>query len=414
MTRRYFASALVLSGVCLFIASSAVAQDWPQWRGPNRDGKVTGFTAPDAWPKTLTEKWKVTVGLGDSTPALLRDKLYVFAEQGTDEVTQCLDASTGKEIWQDKYPAHGSVTGAPARHGKGPRSSPAVAQGKVVTLDFAGILSCLDAATGKVVWRKDKDVPSAPKFLVATSPVLVDGMCIVQEGAGAKGGLLALDLNSGEEKWNWTGDGAAYSSPVLAKIGDVNQIVTESEKFLNGIDVATGKLLWQTAFAGRGMSSYNAATPIVDGNTVFCTGHGSKAFTIDKQADAFAAKELWSNDQMGTQFNTPVLNDGHLYGLSSKGNFFCMDAKTGKVLWTDTAKHPPFCAIVDAGSVLIALPPEGELTIIKPSAEKFDVLAKFKVSDNATYAHPVIAGNRIYIKDKDSLTLLLISGKDAA
>jgi outer membrane protein assembly factor BamB len=413
MTRRCVRSAFLLSVICAFMASTALAQDWPQWRGANRDGKVTGFAVPDAWPKSLAQKWKVTVGLGDSTPALVGDKLYVFAQQDTDQVTLCLDASSGKEIWRDKYPSHGSVTGAPARHGQGPRSSPAVADGKVVTLDFAGVLSCLDATSGKVVWRKDKELPPTPRFLVATSPILVDGMCIVQQGAGEKGGLDAYDLTSGESKWTWTGDGAAYSSPVLAKIGDANQIVAETDKFLNGIDVATGKLLWQTPFAGRGMA-YNAATPIIDGNTIYCTGHGSKAFTIDKQGDAFAATQLWSNDAVGTQFNTPVLSGGNLYGLSSKGNFFCMDAKTGKVLWTDTAKHPAFCAIVDAGSVLIALPPEGELTIIKPSAEKFDMPAKFKVSDNATYAYPVVAGNRIYIKDKDSLTLFLVSGKDAA
>jgi outer membrane protein assembly factor BamB len=397
----------------LVTTAAAFAQDWPQWRGPNRDGKVSGFTAPDQWPKTLTEKWKVNVGMGDSTPALVGDKLYVFAEQGTDEVTLCLDANTGKEIWTEKYPSHGSISGAPTRHGKGPRSSPAVADGKIVTLDFAGVLSCLDAATGKVIWRKDKDIPTPPRFYVATSPILVNGMCIVRIGGGDKGGLTALDLNTGDPKWNRSGDGAAYSSPVLAKIGDASQIVEESEKFLDGVDVATGKLLWQTSFAARGMA-YNAATPIIDGDNVLCTGHGSKAFTVSKQGDAFAAKELWTNDQVGTQFNTPVLKDGRLYGLSSKGNFYCMDAKTGKVLWTDTTKHQNFCAIVDAGSVLIALPPDGDLIAFKPSDQKFEELAKFKVSGSPTYAHPVIAGNRIYIKDKDSLTLFLLTGNAAA
>jgi outer membrane protein assembly factor BamB len=398
--------------VFICTCTAAFAQDWPQWRGPNRDGKVSGFTAPDTWPKTLTEKWKVTVGLGDSTPALVGDRLYVFAEQGTDEVTLCLDANTGKEIWNDKYPTHGSITGAPSRHGKGPRSSPLVAEGKVVTLDFAGVLSCLDAGTGKVLWRKDKDIPTPPRFFVATSPIVVDNSCIVRIGGGEKGGLNAFDLTTGEPKWHRPGDNAAYSSPVLAKIGDVNQIVEESEKFLNGVDVATGKLLWQAPFAAQGMA-YNAATPIVDGNTAYCTGHGSKAFQVDKQGEAFLAKELWSNAQVGTQFNTPVLQNGFLYGLSNRGNFFCMDPKTGKVMWTDTTRHQNFCAIVDAGSVLIALPPEGELTIIKPSAQKFEEVAKFKVSSSPTYAHPVVAGNRIYIKDKDSLTLLLLEGKSA-
>ena len=413
MTRRYLTFASMASGFCLLVASTAPAQDWPQWRGPNRDGKVSGFTAPDTWPKALTQKWKVNVGLGDSTPALVGDKLYVFAEQGTDEVTLCLDAASGKEIWNDKYASHGTISGAPTRHGQGPRSSPVVADGKVVTLDFAGVLSCLDAGTGKVMWRKDKDIPTPPRFYVATSPIVVDGMCIVRIGGGDKGGLVAFDLNTGESKWQRSGDGAAYSSPVLARIGDVSQIIEESEKFLDGVDVATGKPLWQTSFAARGMA-YNAATPIVEGDTVYCTGHGSKAFTVSKGGDSFAARELWSNDQVGTQFNTPVLKDGKLYGLSSKGNFFCMDSKTGKVLWTDTAKHQNFCAILDAGPVLIALPPDGQLIVFKPDAQKFEEVAKYKVSDSPTYAHPVIAGNRIYIKDKDSLTLFLLNGNTAA
>ena len=159
--------------VVLIGATRVVAQDWPQWRGPNRDGKVAGFTAPETWPEALAEKWKTTVGSGDATPALVGDKLYVFARQGDDEVTLCLDAGDGRKLWQDKYAAQ-AVTGAAARH-PGPRSSPAVADGKVVTLGVGGVLSCLDAATGKVVWRKDPFPKVVPMFFTAMSPIIVDG-----------------------------------------------------------------------------------------------------------------------------------------------------------------------------------------------------------------------------------------------
>ncbi len=132
-------------------ASCVFGQDWPQWRGPNRDGKVAGFTAPQTWPERLVQKWKATVGLGDATPALVGDKLYVFARQGGDEVTLCLDAGSGKQLWRDEYatPAPG---GSSASH-PGPRSSPAVAEGRIVTFGVNGVLSCLDIATGKVAWR---------------------------------------------------------------------------------------------------------------------------------------------------------------------------------------------------------------------------------------------------------------------
>jgi len=141
----------------VMIASCAWGQDWPQWRGPNRDGKVTGFTAPQQWPAALTQKWKVTVGTGCATPALVAGKLYVFARQGDEEVILCLDADTGQEKWKDTYAAQ-AVTGAARRH-PGPRSSAAVAQGKVVTLGVGGVLSCLDAATGKLAQVLHLHVP---------------------------------------------------------------------------------------------------------------------------------------------------------------------------------------------------------------------------------------------------------------
>ena len=126
-------SRVVMAGcVLLIVAGGVLAQDWPQWRGPGRDGKVSGFTAPQKWPQELAQKWKITVGTGCATPALVGDRLYVFARQGDDEVTLCLNAGTGKEIWRNQYAAQ-AVTGAASRH-PGPRSSPAVADGKVVTL----------------------------------------------------------------------------------------------------------------------------------------------------------------------------------------------------------------------------------------------------------------------------------------
>ena len=130
---------LLAVGVVVMIASRGLAQDWPQWRGPNRDGKVSGFAVPEKWPKELTQKWRVTVGQGDATPVLVGDKLYIFTREGEEEVTRCLDTSSGKELWQDKYEAQ-AVTGAAARH-PGPRSSPTVADGKVITLGVGGILS---------------------------------------------------------------------------------------------------------------------------------------------------------------------------------------------------------------------------------------------------------------------------------
>jgi len=399
----------MLGCVILIGASCVFAQDWPQWRGANRDGKVTGFEAPQEWPKELKLRWKTTVGSGDATPALIGDKLFVFTRQGDDEVTMCLDAGGGKEQWTDKYAAQ-AVTGAPARH-PGPRSSVAVADGKVVTLGVGGVLSCLDAATGKVVWRKDPFPKVVPKFFTSTSPIIVDGMAIGHLGGQDNGAIIAYDLNTGDEKWRWAGEGPAYASPALLTVAGTKQLVTLAEKSVVAIGVADGKLLWQLPFAPAGRT-YNAATPIIDGQTVIYTGagRGTKAVKVEKQGDGFAAKELWSNPELAPQFNTPVLRDGLLFGLTNRGNLFCINAQTGQTAWTDETQRDRggFTSIVSAGSCLMALPSSSELIVFKPSDKEYSELAVIKVSETPSYAHPVIAGNRIFIKDQDTVTMFVI------
>jgi outer membrane protein assembly factor BamB len=409
----------------------AGAQDWPQWRGANRDGKVTGFTAPKTWPKALTQKWKTSVGSGDATPALVGDKLYVFARQEGDEVTRCLDASSGKELWQDKY-AVPAISGPDAGQHGGPRSSLAVASGKVVTLGVCGTVSCLDAATGKMLWRKD-DFPGAwPRFHVATSPMIADNLCIVQLGKPGDGAIVAYDLATGEQKWKWAGEGPAYASPVLLTVDGAKMILTQTEKSVVALSVAEGKLLWQTPFAAQGMS-YNAATPIADGQTViYCgQGRGTTAVKLEKQGDGFAAKELWKNPDNSVQFNTPVLKNGALYGLSARGDFFCINAQDGKTLWTAPFTPPAassegqaqgqgagggrrgggmrggggYGSLVDAGSVMLALTPASQLVAFQPGDKAYTELARIKVADTPTYACPIVAGNRLFVKDQDSVTL---------
>ncbi len=409
MKREKWLISMIAVALILISASCVFAQDWPQWRGANRDGKVTGFVVPEEWPTELTQKWKVTVGAGDATPALVGGKLYVFARQGENEVTLCLNADDGSELWRDEYAAQ-AVTGAPARH-PGPRSSPAVTDGKVFTIGVGGVLSCLDAATGKVAWRKDPFPKVVPMFFTAMSPMIVDGMCIAHLGGAGNGAIIAYDLNTGDEKWRWTGEGPEYASPVLLTVDDTKQIVTLAEKGVVGVGVADGKLLWQIPFAPV-QRAYNAATPIVDGQTVIFIGasRGARTAKIEKQGDGFVAKELWSNEEVDVQFNTPVLKEGLLFGLTSRDNLFCLNAQTGQTAWIDTAKSGKggFAAILDAGSIMLALPSNSELIAFAPSDKEYTELARIKVAEAATYAHPVIAGNRIYVRDEQTLAMWMI------
>jgi outer membrane protein assembly factor BamB len=454
---------LIIAALVVFVLDiCALAQDWPQWRGINRDAKVTGFTAPKEWPKALTKKWNIPVGEGtDSTPALVGDKLYVFTRQENEEVTLCLNAETGKEIWRDKY-AVPAITGVDSGHA-GPRSSPAVANGKICTFGVTGILSCLDAETGKLVWRKD-DFPGAfPRFHAAMSPIIVDNMCIGQFGNAENGAIAAYDLTSGEIKWKWpssTGFGASYASPVLATLGGVKQVIVQTEKNVVSVALADGKLLWQEASSG---GRYISSSPVVDetNSVVFgLRGNGCYGIKIVKEGDSFKTEQLWSNPDIGAEYCTPVLKNDYLYGINPRNNYYCISAKTGATAWSvpattaaaaallknsdNTLLTPAgfgggggagggrggrgggmgggggmrrgggmmggtgFGTVVDAGTVLFGLLSNGRLVVYEPNEKEYKELAAYQVTDGQVYAFPIIAGNRIYTRDQTSITLWII------
>jgi outer membrane protein assembly factor BamB len=384
----------------MLVVGQLLAGDWPQWRGADRDGKAA-FKAPDAWPKTLTEKWRVKAGAGDAAPALVGDKVYLFSRVGEDEVTQCLSAADGKEIWSVKT-AVPAISGPAARDHAGPRAAPAVAGGKIVTLGVSGALSCLDAATGAPAWRKD-DIKGAPKFFTSSSPLIADGTVIAQLGGENDGAIVAYDLADGKEKWKCA-EGTAYASPVLATVEGVKQLVALTSKKVVGVALADGKVLWELPFAAEGRN-YNAATPIVDGSMVIYTGggRGTKAVKIEKKGDAFAATEVWSSP-VAVAFSTPVLKDGMLYGDSDKGDLFCLDAKTGTTVWTQPAKLGGYAAMLDLGSAVVALPSKGDMVVFKPGKE-YSELGKYKVGESDTFAYPAAEGTRILVKDKENLVL---------
>jgi outer membrane protein assembly factor BamB len=179
------------------------------------------------------------------------------------------------------------------------------------------------------------------------------------------------------------------------------------DKNCTGISVADGKLLWQIPTSPE-RRFYNSATPLVDGETVIYTGQGTgtKAVKVEKQGESFVIKELWSNDEIGTSFNTPVLKDGLIYGISSKRRcVFCLNAETGEAVWTDDKLSDRFGTILDAGSVMLAVSSAGELIAFEPNNKGYSEMARIKIAETPIYAHPVIAGNRIYVKDKEAMVL---------
>jgi outer membrane protein assembly factor BamB len=351
----------------------------------------------------------VSVGFGDATPALVNNKLFVFTRQGDNELLQCLDAATGKQLWQSAgYPAV-TVSGPPASH-PGPRSSVAVSEGKVVTLGVGGNIACFDAANGKLIWKNEDFKGAVPQFFTGMSPLISSGICYAHLGGPQTGQFVAFDLSTGAIKWKVEGESPAYGSPVLMTIDGSKQIVFQAQTKLVSFDLSDGKQLWEFATPVGTGRVQNATSPVVDQNKIYYTGlsNGVNAIEIKKEGDSFAVNKLWTNPDFSTGFSTPLLKDGFLYGLSNRSRLFCINASTGQTAWTDETALQNFGSIVDAGSVIIALTSNSNFVVLKPDGQKYNQVALIKLAESSIYAHPILSGNRIYIKDNESLTLFTI------
>jgi outer membrane protein assembly factor BamB len=260
-------------------------------------------------------------------------------------------------------------------------------------------------------------------FFTSSSPVVADAaggkLVIVPYGGGGGGGVVAYDLAGGARKWAWKGDGADYGSPALLTVDGTPVVVVPTSASVVALNPADGSLLWQTPFPTQRMV-YNAASPVVAGDTMIYSGsggrgRGTKAFRFEKAAGGAAAKEVWKTGDMAVQFNTPVLKDGRLYGISDEGQLFCMGAESGKVNWTAPLRRPTggrvrpgYGSVVDAGTVLFVLNPSGELVVFEPTDKEFKKVASYQVATGDTFAYPVIADKRLFIKDKNTVTLWTI------
>jgi outer membrane protein assembly factor BamB len=390
-----------------------VVFNWPQWRGPSRDGVVQGVTVPAKWPRTLTEEWRVPVGTGVASPVVVGGDVYVFVREKDDELVVCLDLRSGKERWRSEpYPA-------PYKPGPGegtaedrPRSTPAVAGGRVFTLGMSGILSCLDARTGKRLWRKD----TKGGYYGGSSPLVTDGLCIAHLGDGAKsGGLTAFDVQTGEMKWCFSeGYTAMSGSPILADLAGERQLVTYSAWNAAGVSLATGKKLWGVGPGGAGMP---CTTPVLYKDLLILADNldSPRALRLEKGDKGITAKEVWKVKGLPLYYSSPVVAGDLVFGMSTRngGCFFCLDASTGKTHWESEGRQGGYASILNAGSVLLFLTDRGRLLIVKPSATAFERIAEYHVSDAMTEAHPVFLGDRILIKDISTLTSFRIEPDSA-
>jgi outer membrane protein assembly factor BamB len=389
-----------------FAAAVLCAQDWPQWRGPNRDGAVSAFREPPAWPEALKQQWKIEVGNGYATPLVVGQRLYLFTRQGEEEVMSALDAASGKVVWRTAYPAPFPMVGATARHGAGPKSTPAFANGRLFSLGMTNIVTAFDAATGKQLWQKPATA-AQPAFHTAMSPLVDGNLMIVHVGGPGDAALTAFDVATGNVRWTWTGDSPAYGSPIVVELGGTRQLVTFTHRNLVGVSLATGELLWQRPF--RTPSDTTSQTPILFRNTIIQNGrdNGVTAFRVVSRDGKWTTEDVWQTKEVSLHMTNGVAIDGVLYGLShlSAGQYFALDLATGAVLWKSDARQAENAAMVRAGDTIFSLEDDGEMVIMKANRTAMNVVRRYDVADSQTWAQPAISGSRLYVKDVAHLTL---------
>lgn len=387
---------------------ATLSAQWPQWRGPSRDGVVAPANVPSAWPAKPALKWTQKVGEGYSTPVVSNGRIFVHSRQDPEEVVTALDLATGKPVWTAKYQSSFTKNKYANEMSKGPFSTPLVANGIVYTFGTSAVLSAFDEKSGAVKWRKDwsKEIDTSKLFTgTAMSPIIDSGSLVVHVGDDGEGAFRALDPQSGSEKWSLPGHGPGYASPIVATFGGVRQLITMTDKAVVGVEVADGKQLWQIPFPDEW--NENIVTPAVAGDVLIVSGtrKGTYGYRIAKSGPGLVATEVWHNADLPMYMSSPVVDGNTVYGFSNrrKGQLFALDAQSGKVMWTTEGRAGANASLQLAGSNLVVLTTEGDLLVLKKNPQKYEELHRYKVADSGTWAQPVILKDGIVIRNTDSV-----------
>jgi outer membrane protein assembly factor BamB len=392
--------ALVSAGIAL--DAQRVSRDYVQWRGAQRDGSASAFVEPKHWPDALTRRWKVDVGEGYATPLIVGDSVYVFTRLDGQEGITAIEASSGRQRWRSQYAAPYTPSQPAAVHGASPKATPLYHDGRLFTLGISGIVSAFDARSGKLLWQSAAP-KEAPFYGAAVSPLRSKDFVIVHPGD--YGPLTAFDARTGTVKWT-AGAGGFFASPILVSLEQMPQVVSATQDFVIGVAL-DGRILWRFPADGKNGST----TPVLNNDMIIVNSPDRViAFRPRLRDGAWIVETMWETKDVSTYLSTPVVLDGVLYGLSTKarGQFYAIDAKTGQVLWLGTPREADNTALVKAGQLLFFLNDDAELIVARANRKAFDPIARYVVADSATWAQPAISGDRIFIKDVNTLALWTI------
>ncbi|MEK6238393.1 MAG: PQQ-binding-like beta-propeller repeat protein [Planctomycetales bacterium] len=390
-------------------APSASA-DWPGLLGPKRDGCVRGFQPPSKWPKQLTKVWQVEVGTGYGSPLVVGDQVFQHARQDEDEVLWRLDLKTGDVKWRQSHAVPFKIGGGGEGHGKGPKSSPTFADGRVFTMSIAGVLSAWDAGSGKLLWNADYGTTfkkKHPYWGASTSPLVDGDRVIVHFGSDEEGALVALDVATGKEAWKVAGDGPSYSSPLVVEIQNVRQVVEWNHEALVGVERNSGRPLWRFPFPHVG-SDQNMPTPVFHQGRVLLGGEnrGIRSLEPQRTDGKWTVKERWAQKKVALNMSSAVMNGDLLYGFShyERGQLICLDVESGEILWRSPGRTGENVAFLSIPGHVAALISGGELRIVAATGDRYQPVASYRVAESPTWAPPVLLKDGVLVKDRQSLT----------
>jgi outer membrane protein assembly factor BamB len=431
--RNWLLQSICLTLGILLISDSLVGDDWPQWRGPQRDGvwRETGIIDKFA-SEQIPLAWKVKVGPGYSGPTVADGRVFLtdrLVEPEQVERIHCFDEKTGVPVWQVSYSAEYSIG-----YKAGPRAAVTVHQGRALALGAMGHLHCLDAATGTIHWVKDLNQDYQivmPIWGIAAAPLVVGDTVILHIG-GKDACIVALDLESGEQRWTALNDRASYSSPVMVQQAGTPVVICWTGDSVSGLAPDTGKVHWRHPFPPSRMP-IGIATPVVHGPDVFLTSFydGSMMLRLDQKK--LAVNQLWrkvGGDERNTIglhsiISTPIRLEGHLYGVDSYGELRCLDAATGARIWEDQTATPKArwstIHFVQNKDRVWMFNERGELIIARLSPQGFEEISRAKLIEptldqlnrrnGVCWAHPAFANRHVLIRNDNELVSASLAKK---
>ncbi len=393
------------------LAGTTLAADWPQFRGPNRDGisRETGLLKnwPAGGPKTL---WKAPMGEGYSHLTVSKGRLYTLFGEGNNEVAAAYDATTGKQLW--KVPLGRKFL---SDQGNGSRSTPTVDGGMVYTLTAEGRLAALNAADGKKAWEHDlqaKFGAQPPQWGISTSPLVEGNLLLVDVGGSGGKSLMAFDKKTGKVVWTSQNEQAGYSAPIAITVGGVRQVVFFTGKALLGVAPKDGKLLWRVAW--RTDWDVNASTPIfVPPDKLYVSsgyGVGATLFQIKTADGKVNVDEVWQSRRMKNQFSSSVLHNGHIYGFDDSV-LKCISAATGEEKWKESGFGHGSLILADGH--LVVLSERGKLLLVEANPAGYREKGSNQILSGRCWTAPTLADGKLYLRNQEELLALQWTGAAA-